>query len=137
MSTVSQSGQTDRPHAHGLRCGHIAVRHRDHVDYLENGHLQHVEGGRIEEYVLEVTADNPDRCAPEQRATGHDSVHQQTRMRPRGRAPLLPARRQLRRSWPAYDRVSMNLRLWLDRVSHSIGALGRRSLALSKSSKLI
>jgi hypothetical protein len=48
----------------------------DHVDYLENGHLHHVENGRTEEHVLEVSAENPDRCAVEHRACGHAAVHQ-------------------------------------------------------------
>jgi hypothetical protein len=74
MSPANQP-RTDRPHKHGPRCGHIAVRHKDHVDYLENGHLHHVKGERVEEHVLEVTADNPDRCAPEHRASGHEAAH--------------------------------------------------------------
>jgi hypothetical protein len=76
MSRVNQPAHTDRPHIHGPGCGHIAVRHKDHVDYLEDGHLYHLKGDRIEEHVLEVTADNPRRCGPEHRASGHNAAHQ-------------------------------------------------------------
>jgi zinc transport system permease protein len=32
------------PHAHGPDCGHVAVRHGDHVDYVHDGH-RHAEHG--------------------------------------------------------------------------------------------
>jgi hypothetical protein len=51
-------------HIHSPGCGHTAVRHRDHVDYLDHGHLQHVCADRTEEHVTEVTETNPDRCSP-------------------------------------------------------------------------
>ena len=63
-------------HIHSPGCGHTAVRHRDHVDYLDHGHLQHVRADRTEEHVIEVTETNPDRCSPEHRAHGHESTHQ-------------------------------------------------------------
>src|SRR5262245_28686245 len=31
----------DEEHMHGPRCGHDAVPHGDHVDYLVEGHLHH------------------------------------------------------------------------------------------------
>ena len=63
-------------HIHSPGCGHTAVRHRDHVDYLDHGHLQHVGDNRTEEHVIEVTETNPDRCSPEHRARGHELTHQ-------------------------------------------------------------
>jgi hypothetical protein len=63
-------------HIHSPGCGHTAVRHRDHVDYLDQGHLQHVRADRTEEHAIEVTETNPDRCSPEHRAQGHESTHQ-------------------------------------------------------------
>jgi hypothetical protein len=63
-------------HIHGPACGHIAVRHRGHTDYLDHGHLQHVQGSQVEEHVIEVTEMNPDRCSPEHKARGHESTHQ-------------------------------------------------------------
>jgi hypothetical protein len=65
----------NHPHVHGPSCGHTAVRHEDHVDYIDNGHLHHVHDGRIDEHVVEVTSTNPDRCTPEHRARGHEAEH--------------------------------------------------------------
>jgi hypothetical protein len=31
----------DHQHKHGPGCGHTAVQHGDHVDYLHDGHLHH------------------------------------------------------------------------------------------------
>ena len=62
-------------HIHRRGCGHTAVRHKDHVDYLDHGHLQHVTGEHTEEHAIEVSEVNPDRCSPEHRAHGHESAH--------------------------------------------------------------
>src|SRR5260370_12631992 len=35
-------------HQHGRGCGHEAVPHGDHTDYLVAGHLHHVHGGHCE-----------------------------------------------------------------------------------------
>ena len=67
---------TPQTHVHGPGCGHIAVRHADHIDYLDQGHLQHVEGGRVDEHVVEIATQNPDRCTRDQPAKGHDTAHQ-------------------------------------------------------------
>ena len=39
--------EEDHPHQHGPDCGHLAVEHGDHVDYVHDGHRHavHVEGG--------------------------------------------------------------------------------------------
>jgi hypothetical protein len=37
-------GGHDASHAHGDECGHEAVPHGDHVDYLVDGHLHHPHG---------------------------------------------------------------------------------------------
>ena len=34
-------GAHDQAHKHGSSCGHAAVPHGDHVDYLVSGHLHH------------------------------------------------------------------------------------------------
>ncbi len=31
-------------HHHGARCGHMAIEHDGHVDFLDDGHIQHPEG---------------------------------------------------------------------------------------------
>ena len=46
----------DHPNRHGPGCGHIAIKHGDHVDYLHDGHLHHQEGDVVEEHVIEVSA---------------------------------------------------------------------------------
>lgn len=66
---------TNQTHVHSPGCGHIAVRHKDHVDYLDHGHLQHVDDGRTEDHVVEISSVNPDRCDPKHRASGHDEKH--------------------------------------------------------------
>jgi hypothetical protein len=75
MSSTNQPTGTG-PHVHGAGCGHTAVQHKDHVDYLDHGHLHHVHDGHTEEHVVEVSETNPDRCSPEHRARGHESTHQ-------------------------------------------------------------
>ena len=37
-------------HAHGPDCGHAAVRHGDHVDYVHDGHRHAVHGGHYDEH---------------------------------------------------------------------------------------
>jgi hypothetical protein len=74
MSPSAQSGQST--HTHGPSCGHTAVRHEGHVDYLDHGHLHHVHEGMTDEHVVAVSDTNPDRCSAQYRAGGHDDMHQ-------------------------------------------------------------
>lgn len=37
-------------HQHGPGCGHLAVEHGDHVDYIHNGHRHAVHGGHYDEH---------------------------------------------------------------------------------------
>jgi hypothetical protein len=53
----------------------IAVIHNGHTDFLQDGHLRHVEGDHVNEHVLDVSAQNPDRCTADQPAAGHDASH--------------------------------------------------------------
>jgi len=43
------AGHADQ-HAHGPGCGHEAVPHGDHVDYLVDGHLHHPHGGHCDDH---------------------------------------------------------------------------------------
>ncbi len=43
---------TDHAHVHGPGCGHPAVRHEDHVDYLHDGHLHHPHGDHVDEHAI-------------------------------------------------------------------------------------
>src|ERR1043165_4489365 len=37
-------------HVHGANCGHDAVPHGDHVDYLVDGHLHHAHDGHCDDH---------------------------------------------------------------------------------------
>jgi hypothetical protein len=43
-------GGHDGGHRHGPGCGHEAVPHGDHVDYLVNGHLHHPHGDHCDDH---------------------------------------------------------------------------------------
>ncbi len=43
-------GSHDAAHKHGSNCGHAAVPHGDHVDYLVNGHLHHPHGDHCDDH---------------------------------------------------------------------------------------
>jgi hypothetical protein len=40
----------DAGHEHGPDCGHEAVRHGDHVDYLVGDHLHHPHGDHCDDH---------------------------------------------------------------------------------------
>ena len=62
-------------HQHGKSCGHTAVKHGDHVDYLHDGHLHHQTSAGVEEHMIEVSAENPADCTPGHACEGHDKGH--------------------------------------------------------------
>ena len=39
----------NHPHVHGENCGHEAVQHGDHVDYLHDGHRHHAHEAHWDE----------------------------------------------------------------------------------------
>jgi zinc transport system permease protein len=43
-------GAVEHPHEHGPGCGHVAVEHGDHVDYIHDGHRHAVHGGHYDEH---------------------------------------------------------------------------------------
>ncbi|MFM7149302.1 MAG: hypothetical protein ACKO23_05625 [Gemmataceae bacterium] len=43
-------GGHDQSHKHGSNCGHQAVPHGDHVDYLVDGHLHHPHGDHCDDH---------------------------------------------------------------------------------------
>ena len=43
-------GGHDAKHAHGTDCGHEAVPHGNHIDYLVNGHLHYLHGDHCDEH---------------------------------------------------------------------------------------
>ncbi|KYF66478.1 hypothetical protein [Sorangium cellulosum] len=62
-------------HDHGTTCGHPAIRHGDHVDYLHDGHLHHQHEDHFDEHVLSVDDANPAQCTPSHACSGHDVKH--------------------------------------------------------------
>lgn len=63
-------------HVHGPGCGHVAVRHGDHVDYLHDGHLHRPHDGHVDECALAVDATNPADCTTGHVCASHASDHQ-------------------------------------------------------------
>ena len=48
--THGQSSGHEPEHVHGPDCGHEAVPHGDHVDYLVDGRLHHVHDGHCDDH---------------------------------------------------------------------------------------
>jgi hypothetical protein len=64
-------------HTHASGCGHTAVQHGDHVDYLHEGHL-HREAGpkQYNECRIEANTQNPAHCTPQHACASHEASHQ-------------------------------------------------------------
>jgi hypothetical protein len=62
----------DHAHKHSEHCGHLRIVHGDHIDYLHDGHLHAEHDDHYDEHVIEVSAANPDSCAPIACLCGHD-----------------------------------------------------------------
>lgn len=71
--TTDHETHTGHDHQHGPGCGHTAVRHGDHVDYLHDGHLHHPHSDHVDEHVLDVDAEHPDGHT--EPAGGHGADH--------------------------------------------------------------
>ncbi|MDJ0786440.1 MAG: hypothetical protein QNK05_06500 [Myxococcota bacterium] len=63
-------------HVHGAGCGHVAVRHADHTDYLHDGHLHHPHSDHVDEHRLEVGGRNPASCTPDHECGSHEAGHE-------------------------------------------------------------
>src|SRR5258706_9999620 len=64
------------PHVHGPNCGHTAVRHDDHVDYLHDGHMHHPHNDHVDEHEVSVSDHNPTGCTPKHDCGAHEESHQ-------------------------------------------------------------
>ncbi len=74
---MSDHTHSDHNHEHGPNCGHTAIEHGDHVDYLHDGHLHHQEAdGTVVEHQLEVSQENPAACTPQHNCNGHSADHE-------------------------------------------------------------
>ena len=49
-TTNHNCGMHEKGHQHGAGCGHHAVPHGDHVDYLVDGHLHHPHGDHCDDH---------------------------------------------------------------------------------------
>ena len=58
------NSHTHPEHIHEAGCGHTAIRHTNHVDYLHDGHLHHPHEDHYDEHIIEVSDVNPDKCSP-------------------------------------------------------------------------
>ncbi len=63
--------QTHSNHSHGPGCGHTAIRHGDHIDYLVDGELHHPHQDHCDIHAVEVSATNPDSCSVTESCDGH------------------------------------------------------------------
>ena len=66
----------DHEHQHGPGCGHVAIRHDDHVDHLHEGELHHHGDDAVEAHVLPVDGSNPSDCTPDHDCDEHDAGHE-------------------------------------------------------------
>lgn len=67
--SCNQHGEHE--HKHGSGCGHTAVQHGDHVDYVHDGHLHHMHGDHVDECKL----DSSGSCTADHACGSHDSAH--------------------------------------------------------------
>ena len=65
------SQQAPQGHVHGAGCGHTAIDHDGHLDYLQDGRLQHPRGDQMDEHTIAVSAQNPETCTPGHSCGGH------------------------------------------------------------------
>ncbi|MCL6271873.1 hypothetical protein M3P05_18300 [Sansalvadorimonas sp. 2012CJ34-2] len=62
-------------HVHGEGCGHTAIRHNGHIDYIHDGHLHHPNKDYYEEHVIDVSDTNPDGCSPVHSCSDSGHIH--------------------------------------------------------------
>jgi len=102
MSSHDHKIHADHPHQHGPACGHTAIKHGDHLDYLHDGHLHHPHGDHVDEHTIEVSVRHP---RPRRGLRPRRSAPRRPRGLPGRRSPAPPPRGPLRRPRPAPDRL--------------------------------
>jgi len=66
----------DHSHRHAAGCGHTAVHHEGHIDYLHDGHLHHqTAAGVVEEHAIAISATNPSQCSGGHACSSHAPTH--------------------------------------------------------------
>ena len=73
MSCDRHSGHE---HVHGEGCGHTAIQHGDHTDYLHEGHLHHPHSDHVDEHQVSVDGANPADCTPSHSCEAHEAGHE-------------------------------------------------------------
>lgn len=58
-------------HVHGPNCGHTAIKHGNHIDYLVDGELHHPHGDHCDGHVIELSDTNTDSCSPVNTCNDH------------------------------------------------------------------
>jgi hypothetical protein len=59
-------------HQHGTNCGHMAVKHDEHTDYLHDGHMHYPHAGHVDEHVFAVDPAHPSGCSPQRDCDPHN-----------------------------------------------------------------
>ncbi|MCZ8238958.1 MAG: hypothetical protein O9346_11385 [Leptospiraceae bacterium] len=72
---MSHHTHENHNHQHGPNCGHTAIQHGNHVDYLHDGHLHHSHEGHYDECKIEVSSSNPEACTSGHSCSSHDASH--------------------------------------------------------------
>ena len=68
----------ERAHIHGGTCGHEAISHQGHIDYLHNGYMHSGHEGFDAEHKILVSALHPERCTPSHNCDTHKADHKHT-----------------------------------------------------------
>jgi hypothetical protein len=59
-------------HKHGENCGHAAIKHNDHVDYMHDGHFHNTtSAGKVVEHKVRVAASKDHVKAPAENGHTH------------------------------------------------------------------
>jgi hypothetical protein len=72
---IDHRTHANHAHRHGPGCGHKAISHDDHTDYLHDGHMHHEHDDHVDEHAVGVTGKNPSRCTPAHACAGHPKGH--------------------------------------------------------------
>jgi hypothetical protein len=73
---MSDTVHANHPHQHGSNCGHTAIEHQGHVDYLHDGHMHHqLADGKVEEHQIPIGGKNPNACTPTHHCGAHPDNH--------------------------------------------------------------
>lgn len=61
---MNSHDHANHSHKHSIACGHTKIQHGDHIDYVHDGHMHHLDGDTLHECKIDITEANPDECKP-------------------------------------------------------------------------